>query len=115
MPSTAEVLQLIGAKGVIVGSFPRLGEQAKDIDVVIKETEGRNPLLQEIVKRWPDSFESGIIGHVLVRSHPMKVEIFAGILPLKDKAKEANQLSYNQARRRAIKREYFGVECYVVL
>lgn len=111
-PESTEVLSLIGKRGIIVGSFPKKGLAAKDIDVVVSpklNESGRNIVLQELIKRWPEHFESGIIGHVVINAWPLRVEVFDGVLPLKDKDKEKGQLTFAQARRRSRDFLAFGI------
>lgn len=115
-PLTADVLKLVQSKGVIVGSYTHSPHIAKDIDIVLQAPkEGQHPILQEIVKRWPEWIESGIVGHVMVRCMPINVELFAGDhFPLKDAMKNFNRLSYHQARRRAKCEPVYGVYMWVL-
>jgi len=114
-PKTSEVLALIGKRGVVVGSFPRKGLDAKDLDVVIQERrESRNPVFQDLRARFPEAFGSGLTGHCTIAADPLKVEVFEGIMPLADKAKEAGRMTFGQARRRAVRVDCLGTPMLAV-
>lgn len=116
-PTTAEVIAAIGKKGVIVGSFPTKGLAAKDVDVVIAEAPPgeRNPVLQDLVRRYPHHFESESVGHVFVRALPLNVEVFEGKMPVKGADKMAGRMTFATARRRARRIDCFGVEAWGVV
>jgi hypothetical protein len=116
-PDTSEVVQFIGDRGVIVGSFPKKGIAAKDLDIVVKDKEnerGRNVVLEEVIKRWPDHFRSGVIGHVVITAHPLDVELFDGPLPIK-KGQAVKQHTWRQAKRKAKPIDVFGVQALAVV
>lgn len=62
IPSTAEVLRVIGTNGVIVGSVAAGKKFPKDIDLVVKGCkleERHNPVFQAIIARWPMTAKAG--------------------------------------------------------
>ena len=116
-PTTAEVLQLIGNRGVIVGSWPDDG--TKDLDVVIRprgpEEDRRNPVFQECLRAWRNYCESSIVGYLVVNADPITVGIFEDKgWTVDDSSKHENMLTFNQARRRSIEIEAFGIKMRAV-
>lgn len=113
LPTTAEVLVEIRTAGVVVGSWPRKRDDAKDLDVVIKPRgleEGRNPVFERM-RKFGAAFESSAPGHAFIKAVPMNVEVFEGkSWRVDDPAKHAGMLTYHQARRRSS-----WVDCYGVL
>lgn len=114
IPSTESVLALIGKRGVVVGSFPRKGLLAKDIDVVVHHNpEQRNQVFRDIQNQgW--KFDSGITGHMVVEADPLNVEIFEGPMPMADPQKEQNLLTFYQARRKSSRSNCFGVTMWML-
>ena len=112
MNKTADVLEALGRRAVVVGSYLQLGNAAKDIDVVIppRHPEARyHDVLQRIMATFPD-FTSEVPGHLFIEAEPVSVEIFEdrGFRP-PDPEKATNCLSYRAARRGATQLSCEGV------
>lgn len=118
-PHTSDVIRAIGAAGVIVGSWPAMGEYAKDVDVVIrprKNDEPKNKVFQALYENWREYMDSAAPGHVFVRAEPQPVEVFEslGFRP-DDEDKSDGCLTYNQATRRATRVDCYGVKMKAVV
>ena len=77
-PTTAEVLAIIGRRGVVVGSYPA-NPDAKDVDVVVgqQNPEARtHPVFDACLTAWPRYCKSVVCGHLWVQATPTPVENF---------------------------------------
>lgn len=109
---TREILEIVKSNGVIVGSWPLLGNDAKDLDIVIKPTHERNPIFREIVSLCRENCTSVAPGHLMVWADPINVEIFEDrCWPIDGK----ETLSFNQAKRRSTPIDAFGIEMRAVV
>ena len=112
-PLTSDVLQAVAQHGVVVGSFPKLRELAKDIDVVVrprKLEQRRNPCFEAVVDRYGEHTRSAGPGHLWIEAVPQPVELFedSGFSP-DDPDKQAAMLTYRQAARRASLQRAYGM------
>lgn len=115
-PSTADVLRVIGADGVIVGSVAERGSSLKDVDVVVRDmgTESES-VLQRVLRAFRPSCESSAVGHLWVYARPLPVELFGNCAwSTDDDEKDAKRLTYRQARKRSSPKEVYGVMMQVL-
>ncbi len=117
MPKVSDVLQALGKRFVIVGSWPAKGIYAKDIDIVVPDRgpeNSRNPIMDKLCESF--EVDSSAIGHLFVRCEEHNIEVFEDNgWPVDDPDKAKNQLSYLQARRRSSLIDCYGIECRAVL
>jgi hypothetical protein len=109
-PHTGDVLNLIGADGVIVGSIAEHGHSEKDVDVVVRDlgTETES-VLQRVLRVYRPSCESSAVGHLWVNARPLPVELFGNCAwSTDDEEKDAKRLTFNQARKRSAPQEVYG-------
>jgi hypothetical protein len=116
--TTQSVLEVIGKRGVIVGSVALGKSNPKDLDVVIRDRgyeQARNPVFTDLLAQFGDACDSEVVGHLVVWASPLLVEVFEGNgWPVDDPVKRKNQVSFRQARKKSIKRPVFGVEMFVI-
>ena len=117
MPTTQEVLSVIGNRGVIVGSVARGKQDPKDLDIVIKQRgfeEKRNSVFTELISLYGEDCESSVPGHLVVSAKPLCVELFEDNgWQCDDKEKAKQQVSFQQAKRSTIRQMIFGISMLV--
>lgn len=114
-PTSAEVLAVIGEDGVVVGSWPRKRDGAKDIDIVIRPAPNgeRNPIFVRLLAQWRENCDSAIMGHLIVYADPQPIELFEITLPPDDPDKRNGVLTYRQASRGAERVNVHGISMRV--
>jgi hypothetical protein len=111
-PLTQEVLACINPSVVVVGSVANGYLNPKDIDCVVKsrEMKNRNPLFEQLLKKYPNDCTSAIVGHLVVKAHPLCVELFEyDCYSTNDSQKDNNRTTYARAVRKAVKAQVMGV------
>ena len=111
-PTSHEIIKLLQAEGIVVGSFIQLGEAAKDIDVVIDEHRdyGSHPIFQKMRELYSDYIDSHSPGHMAVFSVPQTVEIFENDILTCDKAAGKAVLEYDELDANHGRIQAHGVE-----
>lgn len=117
MITTAQVLEVVGLDGVIVGSVARGKQNPKDIDIVVKGRGIRckNPVFSRLFREFPDYTDSEVPGQVTVTAEPLGVELFEyTCYHLDDPTKNAGRVSYRTARKHAEQTVYLGVQVWMM-
>jgi hypothetical protein len=76
---TPIILRALHPRCVIVGSWPYIHEEAKDVDLVVPERPThatRHPMFEWLKENFEGYYESSAIGHLWLNAYPKPVEIF---------------------------------------
>lgn len=119
-PSTAQVLELIGQDGVVVGSVARTSSPERPVDLVVRAPSDDEPAaehfaLRRVLAEWPEHCEQATSAHLRVNATPVSVHLYASAsLPLGDPHKDARRTTYRQARRHCSIRPVHGIAMQVL-